>query len=132
MLNMIKKIWNCIPYNNTINTESSHKADDAELPPKICIRLKHILINNTVMRRINLSRDKIHGNHYVMHFLVKHTNGSNDDIDDYIGVINVGQILVPKSTVGKLVKITINHTSSETITFLKEKHVLDYFRQDIK
>jgi len=109
------------------------RKDAEELSPTIHARLKHVLIDNIVYRRINPRRDKRRGNHYVTHFRVKHTHGSKTETDGYIGMLNLGHIILPKRLVGKLVKVEIrvfdDRILPENPTFLKEKDILEDFRK---
>lgn len=109
-----------------------HEAE--ELPKTTLGRLKHILVDNIVYRRINQRRDKVRGNHYVTHFRVRNTHNSKTDANDYIGVVNLGHVLLPKKMVGKLIRVEMrifdDRILPEKPTFFKEKDILDEFKDD--
>lgn len=120
-------------YKELFNKAFSKQEVYTELSPTNRARLKFILWNKKVLRRINDRRDKIRGNHYMESFRVKASTGSKDDINDYMGVVELPRIIVPKKLVGEYVKINISKyspkKSSENPIFLRESKVLERMKE---
>jgi len=120
-------------YKKSFDKAFSKQKVYTELSPTNRARLKFILWNKKVLRRINDRRDKIRGNHYMESFRVKASTGSKDDINDYMGVIELPRIIVPKEFVGEYVQINISKYAPKKLPenpiFLRESKVLERMKQ---